>query len=205
MRQWFALAVAAVGVILIVAGVTSDSGEDAATEPESAATTVLGTATSDAVETTSTMPATSSMAITSTTTAPSTTLETTVSSDDEQATPTTVQPIVEAQTVEEFFVEHVEAIESGDVDFLVSRLHPVVLGMPSADLCRAFIEREILALGNYRIAGDVAGPVSQEVAGSAVPELYSVPVTFEFQGQSFTGVATFAPVEAQMHWFTECR
>lgn len=109
------------------------------------------------------------------------------------------------QTVEDFFPDFVAAIESGDVDFLLARLHPVVLEQPNADRCRTFIEREILALGNYTLTGDVTGPVSQNVAGTTVAAVYSAPVSFVFQGQSFDGTATFAAVDGEMRWFTECR
>ena len=109
------------------------------------------------------------------------------------------------ETVEEFFPEYLAAIEGGDIEFLFDRLHPVVLAQPSADLCRAFIEREILALVNYRITGDITGPVSQTIAGTTVSEVFSAPVAFVFQGQSFDGTATFAAVDRQMRWFTECR
>jgi len=104
-----------------------------------------------------------------------------------------------------FFEAYVAAIDAGEVDFLYDTLHPLVLDQPTADLCRAFIEREILALGNYRTNGDIGEPVSQDVAGTTVPELYTIPVAFEFQGQTFEGTATFAPVDGEMRWFTTCR
>ena len=110
-----------------------------------------------------------------------------------------------AETVEGFFAAYVAAIDAGDADFLFDRLHPVVLEQPTADLCRAFIEREILALSNYRITDAITGPTSQTIAGTAVADVYSAPVEFVFQGQTFEGTATFAAVDGQMRWFTECR
>ena len=41
--------------------------------------------------------------------------------------------------------------------------------------------------------------------GTEVAEVFTVPVAFEFQGQTFEATATFAAVDGRMHWFTECR
>ena len=195
MRNRIGMGVSVIGGLLILAGLIgllTQSDDGSATTSSTADAAPVGPAT--ASTTTAVRQSTSAVATTgeATTTAPTTAAPTTVTS-----TP--------AQTVDEFFIDYVTAIEARNVDFLYDRLHPVVLEQPTADLCRAFIEREILALGDYRATGTVTGPLEHEVAGTLVTDFHSLPVAFEFQGQTFDGTATFAPVDGQMHWFTECR
>ena len=140
-----------------------------------------------------------------TTLAPTTTVvETTVAPTTAPPEATTTTTAAADQTVEEFFPDYVAAIESGDVDFLFDRLHPAVVEQFDPELCRAFIEREILALGNYQVTGDVTGPAPQDIGG-ATYEVYSAPVSFDFQGESFEGTASFAVVDGEIRWFTTCR
>jgi len=194
---------------------TSQPGPGA--ETPVAETPVVDTATS-ALSTTTPAPSTTTPAPSSTSSvAPS--VPTPVDAIDEPDETPPVGPAIDpddpvaepnplddtAAAVTGFFDAYVAAIDAGEVDFLFDTLHPLVLDQPTADLCRAFIEREILALENYRTNGDIGEPVSQDVAGTIVPQLYSIPVAFEFQGQTFEGTATFAPVEGEMRWFTTCR
>ena len=138
MRVRIGTAVSLIGALLIVVGVVGLLTQEDCGET-SAATTTTG-------ETTTTTGAAS-----------------TTTPGEATTTTTTAVPV---ETVEDFFVDYVQAIESGDVDFLFARLHPVVLDQPSADTCRGFIEREVLALEDYRTTGPAVGPEAQTVAES---------------------------------------
>ncbi len=104
---------------------------------------------------------------------------------------------------------YVEAIESGDVDFLVERLHPAVTGGFGPDLCRSWIEAEILQLRDYEITGPIDGPHDQTFTSPAgegtIENVFSVPTSFTFQSQQFETDAGFALVDTVMHWLGQCR
>ncbi len=123
-------------------------------------------------------------------------------------TPEPVGTPVRAESVEGFIEAFAAALERGDVDFLFDRLHPVVLELKDAGVCRAYIEQEFLQIRDYRLVGSVEGPFPRTFSGAGesydVPELYEAEVAFLFQGQAFEATAALAPVEGAMHWFTEC-
>ena len=58
----------------------------------------------------------------------------------------TTSGVDEKQLVEQFIPMYRIAIQLENVDFLFDRLHPEVLTLSTPELCRDFIEREILAL-----------------------------------------------------------
>ena len=184
MRERLGIAVGALGVALLLIGLASlatrDDGTDTATPPTSVATST-------------------SVASTTTTSSSSTT------SSSASTTTTTATTVVPAETVDGFLDAFAAAIAAGDTDFLYSRLHPVVLAQPNADTCRGFIEREILALVDYHATGEPTGPTEETVADTTVPDVYRVPISFQFQGESFESTAMLAPVDGEMHWFAECR
>ncbi len=179
------------GGVVVLAGVIGwvtgrDQAEDPPTTVGAVAEETSTTTTSQMTTTTERITTTTTVA-TTTTTAPST---------------TTTEPA--ADLIEAFIVEFFQWIAAGDVDTLEARLHPLVMEDQDEDLCRAFLEREILALVDYRLAGDVTGPVPTTY-GSVTVGLYRAPVAFSFQGEAFTGEATYALVDGQIRWFTECR
>ena len=159
-----------------------------------------GTTADTPVTTTGTLPAQPTTSIadaTTTTMAPITTttigeITTTTEAFDPQA------------TIESFLLDHAAAIEASDVDFLMATLHPAVIEVHGAELCRSFVEREILALVDYRITGEVTGPESQTVASSTF-DVYSAPVAFTFSGQDFEAFAGFAVENGELRWMAECR
>ena len=110
----------------------------------------------------------------------------------------------EKQLVEQFIPMYRIAIQLANVDFLFDRLHPEVLTLSTPELCRDFIEREILALQEYEQTGPVEGPEVRDL-GSGLESVYTVPVSFVFQGTSFEATASYAVVDGQVRWFTECR
>ena len=85
----------------------------------------------------------------------------------------------------------------------------MVLGTYDADLCRSYIEREMLTLGDYKLTGPVEGPISRTYATNdgnvTVDQAYDAPVSFTFQGQSFNATGGFAIEGGQVYWFTQCR
>lgn len=142
---------------------------------------------------------------TTTTLAPTTTTtsepETTTTTSTSSATTTSVD---EKALVEEFIPMYRIAIQLENVDFLFDRLHPEVLNLSTPELCRDFIEREILALQEYEQIGPVEGPEVRDL-GSGLESVYTVPVSFVFEGNSFEVTASYAVVDGEVRWFTECR
>ena len=111
--------------------------------------------------------------------------------------------------MEDFLVAFAAAIAAGDVDYLFDRLHPAVVGGYGPELCRTWIEVEILQLVDYQLTGPVEGPVGQPFTTPAgtgtIEDAYSAPVSFVFQGQLFDVVGGFALIDSEMHWLGECR
>lgn len=176
------------GILIAIGGVVGmlASGPDRTAEAL-ATTTTTSLAPTDPTDTQPVSPVTTEAPATTTTTPP----------------PTTTTSIDEATLVESFVPEFAEAITRADTDFLFETMHPVVLEVFDQELCRSYIENEILLLQQYRIVGQIAGPTSQIISGTTL-DVYSVPVAFTFQGQDFETEATFAIADG-VAWFTECR
>lgn len=181
------MATMAVGAVFTVAGafglLVGGDPEPASEAPAPIATT--GPATSTTASTTTT-------ALT-TTEAPSTT-----------EPPTTSTTLPNPADVESFVDQFVEWIAASAVDALVGRLHPVVIEEYGQEVCRSFVEREILALEDYRSTGPVTGPDPSQF-GSVDIDVYRMPVAFTFQGEEFASDAAFAFEDGVVHWFATCR
>jgi hypothetical protein len=187
-------AMMALGVAVLVAGIAevADSRNDSV-QPAGSSTTTTMVAAGAAVAST-----TSSTATATATPAPSPTTT-------EASTTTTIA----AETVDAFVADFARAVADGDVEFVFSRLHPAVIELYGDELCRAWTEREIMALGEYQLTGPVAGPedvaVSADGATVEVSDLFVAPVRFAFQGESFDAQGQFAPVDGVIHWLGVCR
>lgn len=183
------------GIALIAVGLTrNDDAADTAMAPTtSIIETTTTVATTTAAPTTTTEPAT---------TAPSTT--TAVETSTTTSTTTTTAPSAD-ELVAAFLADYVAAIAAGDADFLEATLDPLVVAQADAATCRAFIERDILALTDYTATGDPAGPTTRELLGATFDRFFTVPVSFVFQGQAFDDQAAFAVVDATVTWFATCR
>ncbi len=110
--------------------------------------------------------------------------------------------------VEAFVAEFAAATASDDVEFLVARLHPLVIQESDQQTCAAFVAREITGLEQYRATGPAQQTALQlTVDGQVftVEPAFEVPVAFTFSGQEFTDNARFAPVDGVMHYFATCR
>lgn len=123
--------------------------------------------------------------------------------------PATTTSTLPLETVEKFGLLFATAITERDADFLFDRLHPAVVGGFGANLCRTWIEQEILLLENYRLTGPVAGPVERPfttpVGSGIIKNSFSAPVTFSFSGQEFESDGGFALVDSEMRWLGQCR
>ena len=180
-----------VGAALVVVGAVGQlrsGGETAVASP---------TTTAAAAPTSSTPAAEPSSTTTSTTTEGSTTTT---------AAPTTTT--AEVETVEEFVAAFAAATAADDAGFLFQRLHPVVLQVYDPELCRGWVEREIVGLEDYRLVGEVTETVRSFDTPSGpvtVDPVYLAEVAFVFQGQPFEASGLYAPLEGEMRWFGECR
>ena len=181
-RRLLGLLATGVGAALILVGLLMLGGSD---EPEPTTTTLIAAPTT----TTTTLAPTST---TTTTTVPATTTATTP-----------------PETLEEFVVAYRAALDNDDVAFLVSRLHPRLIEIQGEEFCRAWVEREIIALDNYQIIGEISGPADQmfpapDGSQFAIADTFSTTVTFTIQDQNFESEAGFALVENVMYWLGTC-
>ena len=138
---------------------------------------------------------------TTTSVATTTTSQVVTTTTSEVTTTTTLDA---AAGIEAFVEEFAATIEREDVDSLLATLHPAVLETFDEEICRTFIENEILLLGDYRLTGEPDGPNRQTI-GSFTVDMYTGPVAFTFQGQDFESDASFAIEQTGVTWFTECR
>ena len=77
-----------------------------------------------------------------------------------------------------------------------------------AEVCRSFVETEILALGDYELIGDITGPLSKTLdAGgdsTTIENIYEAEVRFTFQGTEFEVLGDFVAADA-VYWVAICR
>lgn len=178
------------GALLIIAAVAvavgSGGGDPEAVDTTSttapASTTTLG-------ERTTTSQAT-------TTSAPTTTLATTTTTADATS------------LVEGFIVDLGDAISSGDTDAVFSSLHPDIVEGFGSDVCRNWVETQIMALVDYRSAGNASGPTPgslQTPNGVIVfDERFSVPISFTFNGQDLETTADFVILDGEVYFTGTC-
>lgn len=181
----------AAGLALVVLGLASRPNSDGPTEISDAAPLPSSTSTTFAVASTTLSPVTTTSSSTTTTLLPTTT--------------TTTPP----PSVAEFIVEYAAATEANDVGFLFDRLFPPLIDVFGPELCRGFVEREIIVISDYILIGEVAGPFTRTLnVGStaiAVDQYFEAPVRFTFEGQSFDLTATFVALDGEVYWIGECR
>ena len=196
MNKWIlGTALIAIGLVLIGFGFAIRGGSTVTSADSAPTTTELTTApTPQPSSTTTTVP------LPSTTTSPTPTTAAVI------PTTTTTAP---APSVEEFILAYATATTSGDSEFLFDRLLPQLVDIFGADICRTFVENEIVALSEYTLTGEVSGPFSRSLnVGDDqidVDSYYEAPVRFTFQGQSFDQTATFVVADGQVYWIGACR
>lgn len=197
-RAWLGPGLMAAGVLLVVVALVGLFSSSGASTGVATASTIAPPTSSSPAPTSTTEPvlattATSTTAAT-TTTAPATT------------TTTTTTP---AETPEDFAAAFAAALASGDVEFVWSRLHPAVREGWGEELCRAWVEREIMQLSAYTLVSVTGGPVAirfDTPAGRVtVSDVYDAVVRFQFQGEALSAEVDYALVGRQMHWLGQCR
>ncbi len=219
--------VMAAGVLLVVVGVLgmvlgSGSGEDvdiAAGTTTSVITTSTDPPTDDTSETPASVPPTTTAATTSTTSTTTSTTSTTTSttstttSTTSTTTSTSVAPTttLSIESAVSAFVQQFSLdIANRDTDALLATLNSAVVLGSGEQLCRDFVEREILALGEYQLVGEITGPVSkviETVAGTVtIDNIYETGVSFTFSGESFDSRADFVvDSDGRVSWLGVCR
>jgi hypothetical protein len=190
-------------VVVLIGGVGwALSGDDTTQDAAATTSTIVETTTSTPSTTASAADTTSTSATSSTTTSTSTT-ESTSSTSSTSTSPD------DPETVEEFVEEFSEALEDGDREFVLERLHPVVIDGWGAELCETWVDTEIMALSDYTLVSVNEGPVTRTVntpAGAQqVENFFDASVTFTFEGQDFEASGSFALVDSDMYWLGQCR
>ena len=126
-------------------------------------------------------------------------------STSQGTSPTTVDA---AETPEEFARLYASALGSGDAEFVWERLHRSVKEGFGEDLCRRWVEREIMQLVDYTLLSVNTGPLAKQLTmptGSVtVADLYDVTVSFTFQGELFVTDSDFGLVGSEMYWLGTC-
>lgn len=177
-----------IGLVMTVTG--GDDGDE-----------VAATTTTTSVESTTTTVATTTSGAPTTTAPPATTTT--------EAPPETTTTTIADETVEEFVEAFSAALEAGDRDFVLDRLHPEVYAGWGEDLCVAWVDREIMTLTDYTLVQINSGPLTATVTTPngqiTVPDVFEADVSFTFQGESFDSGGTYALIEATMHWLGQCR
>lgn len=198
-RRRLGIGLVLVGILAVLIGLVGmlSSGEDG---DLSAATTIAAATTATGATTTTAAPTSSSTSTTTTTTVPATSSSTSSTTSTTGVSPQAI--------VEEFAAAFASSLATGSGDFAYERLHPVVVALYGADLCRAYVDREVVLISDYTFAGPVSGPTPQPfttATGDVTVDVYTAPVTFTFQGQQFEATGDFALVDGVVHWFTTCR
>lgn len=190
-----AIGLALVLVAFVGAAVDGDDDGGDAAMPASSTSSSTTSITSTSSTTTST-----STTTTSTTSSTTTTTSTTSTS----TTTTTVPP--EPETLAEFVVAF-NASTTSDLGFAFDRLHPVVLELFGADMCRTWLEQRFAGT-TVEIVGEPGSPAATRLNTPSGPvdvdDLFTVLTEITFQGSVSDAPATYAYVDGLIHWFTSC-
>jgi len=191
-----------IGSMLLISAGTGSlvTGSDEPVDTVSAAGTVTTTSLASAT--------TQAPATTVSTTEPPTTTTTTAPTTTTTEPPTTTTAIAPVDAIEAFITEFATAIAARDVDWLYEHLHPAMSLGYGEDVCRDFINEDILALTEYTLIGSIDGPVSKTlstgVADVTISGIYSAETSFIFQGTRFDAKADFV-LDNSATWLAVCR
>lgn len=197
-RRNLGIGLAALGIAMIAIGIAgfgeSDETETFAAIPATPITSAAPTTATEAPPTTTSQapPPPPTTATTTTTTSTTTT--------------TTAAPL---PSIEDFVVAYAAATASGDANFLFENLLPSLRDVFGEELCRGWVDREIVIITDYQLTGEVTGPIARTLnvgeTTLTVDQYYEAPVKFTFQGESFDTVATFAVQDGRVYWIGACR
>jgi hypothetical protein len=140
-------------------------------------------------------------------TAPSTTA-TVATATTTTAPPATTTTLAPDAAITAFVGEFAAAIAVGDTDWLLDRLHSAMILGYGEDVCRGFIDAEILELKQYMLTGPVVGPVSKTlttgIGDVTVSGIYTAETSFVFKGSQFDAKADFV-LGDPITWLAICR
>lgn len=160
------------------------------------------------VPTTTLPPQTTVTTASSTTTEPTTTTTAAETTTTTAAATTTTTTLAPEAVIATFIGEFSSAITTEDTDWLLDNLHPSIILGYTEELCRSFIDREILELKEYTLIGDITGPVTKTletgVGDVTVEGIYEAETSFVFNGKSYEAKADFV-FDDQVSWLTKCR
>jgi len=180
-RQWLGLGLMAGGFLLLVIGVLRVANPPSA-EP---------------------IPSAGPSASVATSMAPSPTV---------RATPTlaptpTPTPALGEVEVRAFVDDLVSAIQRGDVDFLVARLHPVVLDRYGEAACRAAVTTFIdptFEVEVLEVLDQASWDYVTDERSTTIPDAWTVPANRSQGGVTAAVELHFAPADGTIRWFTDC-
>jgi hypothetical protein len=142
------------------------------------------------------------------TTAPSPTPTASVEPSPSEAPSPEPTETTAAETPEEFFALFADAIRTGDVEFLLVRLHPVVLERYGRQQCRSQVATIANDPGFDAKVRTVSDPGPYEFAtdgqSATVEDTLTVGVTFTNANGSSRQDAHVAYIDAELRWFTDC-
>ncbi len=160
------------------------------------------------VPTTTLPPQTTVTTASSTTTEPTTTTTAAETTTTTAAATTTTTTLAPEAVIATFIGEFSSAITTEDTDWLLDNLHPSIILGYTEELCRSFIDREILELKEYTLIGDITGPVTKTletgVGDVTVEGIYEAETSFVFNGKAYEAKADFV-FDDQVSWLTKCR
>ncbi len=109
--------------------------------------------------------------------------------------------------VEPFILAFTEAVRSGDADYLLSRLHPVVEELYGAAACAAYVPG-VIDTDLELVVREVAGPDTWDwtIDGvtTAIPDTYAVEVSRLEGGQTIIQELHVSLFDGEIRWFTDC-
>jgi hypothetical protein len=112
------------------------------------------------------------------------------------------------ETPEEFFALFAEAIRTGDVEFLLDRLHPVVLDLYGRQQCRAAVASLPTDPSFGVRVRSVRGPESYEFAPDGqsvtVDDAFTLTLAFTSTEGTSRQEGHLALIDGEMRWFTDC-
>lgn len=185
------LAIAFLGVVLLVVDTGDDTGE-VPTTPATVTSTPTVTPTPD------TTPASTPTPTATTTITPTPTLT---------ATPEPTPPPLTSDDGATFFQQLVEALTTGDADFLVANLHPDVTVRYGQTTCTAYLAS--VPVETSIQVRDIEGPspwdwTTNDGFVATYADTWSVEIERLAGSQTLVQVMHIAAVDGRIVWFTDC-
>lgn len=117
-------------------------------------------------------------------------------------------PLPLAEGPREFVAGFTTAVQNGDVDWLLSRLNPVVIQRYGEDQCRSYLRSSVIDPTMRLQVSAVSGPGTWEWStdgrSTVVDEVYRVDAHRFLRGSETTGNLWLANVDGQLTWFADC-